>query len=220
MSGDKIWFLGRIDLFAGLPKDKLEEIERLFRMKLYCRGHVVYQPGESKRVYIVKTGKVEVSRITEDGQKYIVDILSKGSVFGNTGDKLDEETFVETLDDSYICDLNKDEFFGIISREPIVAEKLLRNLFDKLILAEKKAASLATDNVVKRFAKLMISLGRNGSFDKMITDRYTHEQLGHMLGVSRQTITTLVNKMEREGRLKRVKKRMIFNPDELDDLAN
>lgn len=219
---DNVWYLKQIDLFRGLSKDKLAEIESMFRMKMYCKGSTVYHSGENEKIYLVKSGKVEVSTITEDGQKFIIDILGKGSLFGDLGLNGTGDTFVETLDDSYICYLNKQKFFAVVSREPEVAEKLMKNLFDRVLTTEIKAASFATDNVFKRFVKLMLTLGKENGLGphEMVTDRYTHEQLAHMLGVSRQTVTTLVNQLEREGKLRRSQKRLLFNKPQIEDLVN
>lgn len=81
----KIWYLQQLDLFKGLPTEKMKTIDELFFMKEYCQGETIFEPGETDRVYIVKTGKVEIYKITEDGKKFIIDILKKGSLFGDLG---------------------------------------------------------------------------------------------------------------------------------------
>jgi len=216
-----LWCLNQVNLFQGLPCERLEEVEGYFSVRHLGRGDTVYQACEDGKVYLIKTGKVEVYIITPEGQKYIIDILGPGSIFGNLGLECDDETFVETLEETTVCAADKEVFLALISEEPTVARRLLVNLFDKVLAVERKAASYATDNVLQRFVKLMLSLGRaNGSAEKLVTDRYTHEQLSHMLGVSRQTITTLINDLEREGKLERNQKRLVFKKQELQSMAN
>ena len=107
----KLWYIQQLDLFKGLAKEKLHHIESLFFMKQYCKREVIFEPGDKNKVFIIKTGKVELYHLTPDGKKIIIEVLRPDSIFGDLGSESPSDIFVEATVDSYVCSLNKDRFF-------------------------------------------------------------------------------------------------------------
>ncbi|KKP29936.1 MAG: hypothetical protein UR15_C0008G0014 [Parcubacteria group bacterium GW2011_GWA2_31_28] len=212
--------ISSLEIFHGLTEQKLNKIDQLFDLKQYKKHTVLFKPGDSRKVYIVKSGRVELYRITEEGRKFIVDVLKKGGIFGDFDLKFPTEIYAETIEETVIFSTSTDKFIDLL-KDPALSVKLFKFIFNKLILIEKKMTSLATDNVFRKFLKLIVYLGKNDellSIEHSMTDRYTHEQLSQMLGVSRQTITTLINDLENKGFLQRKKKRFIYDKDKLQKL--
>lgn len=220
-SDSKIWQLGKLDLFKNLSEEQMKTLENLFDMKEYCRREVILDPTHCCKVYIVKTGRVEIYSLTADGKKVIIDILKPGAIFADFGGAFSSGVFVEALDNSYICSIEKEDFFKEVSKESEVAERLMRHLFDRLLKMENKASSLAADSVLKRFLKLLLSLGKPDPKNELhdVTDAFTHEQLAQMIGVSRQTLTSLINQLEKQTLISRSKKRFSFNRSQLEGLT-
>jgi len=216
----KIWFIQQLNLFSSLTKEKLESVESLFAMKEYSKREVIFEPGDKDKVFIVKTGIVELYQLNSSGKKVIIERLLPGSFFGDLGTEGEYELFVEATTDSYVCALNKDRFFLLISQFPDLSAKLMKQLFHRLLQVEKRMSSIASDNVFQRFVKLLLNLGKVKSPDSMeIPNRYTHEELSQMLGISRQTVSTLINQLERKGLIEREGKRIFFNPANLTPLT-
>lgn len=217
---NKLWYIEQIDLFKGLAKDNLIQIESLFFMKQYCKREVIFEPGDKDKVFIVKTGQVELYKLNVQGKKIIIERLLPGSIFGDLGTGAQVETFVEATTDSYVCSLNKDKFFTLVSQYPDLSEKLMKQLFNRLLLVEKRMSSVAADSAFQRFVKLLLSLGKEKSEDNMeVSDKFTHEELAQMLGISRQTVTTLMNQLEKKGLIKRINKTLQFIPSKLEKLT-
>src|SRR3989344_8706811 len=128
----KIWYIQQLDLFRGLAKETLVKIESLFFMREYCKREVIFEPGDKDKVFIVKTGQVELYQLTPGGKKVIIERLLPASIFGDLGTQGTAETFVEATVDSYVCSLGKDNFFALISRHPQLSEKLMKQLFNRL----------------------------------------------------------------------------------------
>jgi len=214
---DKIWYLQQLSLFKSLPKKKLKQVESLFFMKHYIKREVIFEPGDHDKVFIVKTGEVELYRLNRDGKKAIIERLLPGSFFGDLGTQGPIDLFVEARNDSYVCSLNRDKFFSLVSQYPDLSEKLMKQLFERLMHVEKRMSSIASDNVLQRFIQLLLSLGKEKTSDIVeVPEKLTHEEIAQMLGTSRQTITKLLNELERKGLIKRVKKNLQFNPTELE----
>jgi len=213
---NKLWYIQQLDLFKGLAKDKLQNIESLFAMKEYCKREVIFEPGDKDKVFLVKTGQVELYQLTPSGKKTIIERLLPGSLFGDLGTEGETELFVEATIDSYVCSLKKDTFFSMVSQYPELSEKLMKQLFHRLTQVERRMSSVASDSAFQRIVKLLINLGKKKSDDYMeVSEKFTHEELSQMLGISRQTVTTLINQLEKKGLIHRNGKSIQFDPSKL-----
>ena len=141
-------------------------------------------------------------------------------VFGDLGTDGDSELFVEATTDSYVCSLNKDKFFSMVSQYPELSEKLMKQLFNRLTHVEKRMSSIASDSAFQRIIKLLLNLGKKKADDSMIvSEKFTHEELSQMLGISRQTVTTLINQLEKKGLITRQGKSIQFDPTRLKQFS-
>lgn len=217
----KLWYIQQIDLFKDMAHDKLQLVESLFAMRQYSKREVIFEPGDKDKVFIVKTGQVELYQLSPSGKKTIIEVLKPGSIFGDLGAESQLDIFVVATVDSYVCSVNKDKFFSLVSKNPELSEKLMRSLFNRLLSVEKRMSSVAVDSAFQRLIKLLLSLGKNRTENlKEISEKFTHEELAQMLGISRQTVTTLINQLEKKGLITRSKKVLQFNPTRLEALAD
>lgn len=215
----KLIVLKQLDLFKSLPQEELEHLAGHLISKEYSKRQVILEPEDRDKIFILKSGKVEIYEITPDGKKIIVDVLGPGNVFGDLG--LDEinETFVEATTDSFVCTMSKNDFFQMVSQNPQIAYPLIRELFAKTVEAKKQVASLASNNITVKIKDLLYRLskryGEKLNNRVVITTKFTHEQLAQMLGISRPTMTELLNRLEEEGVIKREGKIISFDPQKL-----
>lgn len=217
----KLWYIQQLDLFKDLPQNILNEVDSLMSMRDYCKKELIFGPGDRDRVFIVKTGRVELYQLSPEGKKVIIEVLKLGSVFGDLGLETPYETFVAATIDSCVCSLKKDTFFSFVSRHPKVSERLMKNLFNRIIAVENRVSSLAVDNAFQRFIKLLLQLGKSDKNDSIeVSDTFTHEEFAQMLGISRQTVTTLINQLERKKLITRSKKRLWFKKSQLQQLVS
>jgi len=103
-----------------------------------------------------------------------------------------------------------------------LANSLVKELFSKVIESEKQIAALASDNLLLKLKNLLVRLAKKYGEEKdggiTISTKFTHEQLAEMIGISRPTMTELLNKLEKQGFIKREGKRISFNPQKLISL--
>ncbi len=222
--------LKQLDLFKALPEDMVKYISERFAEKEYDKRQVIFEPEDRDRVFLLKSGKVEIYQLTPDGKKIIIDVLSSGDVFGDLGIKeeneqalfFENEHFVEATTNSFVCVMNKDEFFDMVSKVPKLANILVKELFSKVIESEKQIAALASDNLLVKVKNLLLRLAKKHGEVKddrvVITTKFTHEQLAEMIGISRPTMTALLNRLEQDGVIAREGKIISFDPQKLASL--
>lgn len=218
----KLWYLKQINLFKSLPIKQVKYISEQVHAKEYEKRQVILEPEDHDKVFILKTGRVEIYHLTLDGKKIIVDVLGPGNVFGDLGIDETSENFVEATTDSFVCVMNKDEFFDMVTMNPQVANTLVRELFTKIIESEKQVAALASDNLTTKVKNLILRLakkhGQRKNQEVVIATKFTHEQLANMIGISRPTMTEVLNKLETQGVIKRKDKIILFDPQKLENL--
>lgn len=188
-------------------------------MKQYGKRQVIFEPQDRDKVFILKIGRVEIYQLTVDGKKIIVDTLGPGNVFGDLGIDEPNELFVEATTDALVCVIKKDEFFTMITRNPSIANQLVKELFAKIIESESQVAALASDNLLTKVKNLLLRLAKKHGKKReeriVIPVKFTHEQLADMVGISRPTMTAILGTLAREGIISRKGKLISFDPQKL-----
>lgn len=222
MNSRKIWYLKQLNLFKSLPKEELEHLAGHLSTKEYGKRQVILEPEDKDKVFILKSGTVEIYELTPDGKKIIVDTLGPGNVFGDLGMEEASENFVEATTNSFVCTMNKNDFFTMVSQNPQISYPLIRELFAKTVEAKKQVASLASNSVILKIKDLLLRLskkyGQNVQNRVIITTKFTHEQLSEMTGISRPTMTDMLNKLEKMGVIKREGKIISYYPEKMANL--
>ncbi len=218
----KLFYLKQLNLFKVLPRPQIEYISNQLTMKEYGKRQVIFEPEDKNKVYILKHGRVEIYQLTQDGKKLVVDILGPGSVFGDLGIGEPSDQFMEATTNSLVCVIGKDEFFEMVTKMPQLANSLVKELFSKVIESEKQIAALASDNLILKLKDLLTRLAKKYGEEKdgvtTISTKFTHEQLAEMVGISRPTMTELLNKLEKNNYIKREEKRISFSPQKFNSL--
>ena len=97
----------------------------------------------------------------------------------------------------------------------------MKQLFNRLVHVEKRMSSVAADSAFQRLIKLFLNLGKEKKEDYMeVSEKFTHEQLAQMLGISRQTVTTIINQLEKKGLIKRKGKSIQFSSAQLKQFTS
>lgn len=211
-----------INFDKEIAKLKLEELEQSIRKHTFKKGTIISKPGDRGNVYIVNSGRVELYEIAENGKKFIYSVLKRGRIFGDFDLNIAPIFCAEVIDEAVISVMKTKVFMELLLKEPQLLLKIFKYFFIRLLVVQKKAASIATDDVMSRLVKLLIQLGRPIEVSlegQYMTDKYTHEQLSQMLGVSRQTITTTISELQKKGLLKRKKKTFVFDKEKLLKMA-
>lgn len=212
---NKLWYLKQLDIFAGFPAEKISAISQLMGTKNVGKKEIILEPEDHDKVFLLKSGSVDIYQITADGKKIILDRIGPGGIFGDLGISETDENFAEATTDAFLCTLTKDQFFEVVSKNPELSARLMKIFLSKLKQAEKTIGSLASDNLIYKFTSLLHRLatghGEETNEKIEIKERFTHEELASMLGISRQTMTKLINTLEKQNIISREGKQIIFN---------
>jgi CRP/FNR family transcriptional regulator len=207
-----------------LAQEELSEINSLKINKEYKKGEILFFEGDQiESLFIINQGKVKVFKYTKEGKEQILYILSEGDIFGELSLFRSEKlTFnVEALEDLNTCVLTKASFERILSKRPEISMKVLQVMGDRLIKMETLIQSLGTKDIEARIATFLLELipeytKSRGSI-KEIELPLSREEIANYIGVTRETISRKLGKMQDEGilKIKGIKKIIILDEEAL-----
>lgn len=114
-----------------LPEEKLADITRAMEEKVYSAHTMICMQGDpGDSFYLIMSGRVRVFHIDEDGLETELDELGPGESFGEmaliTGEK--RSACVETLEESRLGVLSKNEFDTIVQDNPQMALGFIKQM--------------------------------------------------------------------------------------------
>ncbi len=197
---DKVWYLQHIDAFAGVGESEMQQIARRSTMREFTRGRVILHPGEvQEMVYLIKEGRVKVSRYSPEGREQILALLEPGDLVGELAPVRETEPVrVEAFEDTLICELSRRDFVALLRRQPEVMLRVMRLLAARLRVAEEEIADLVFRDVPGRLAALLLRLaeayGERVGGKLRLTLRLTHQDIASMIGATRETVTSTLGR--------------------------
>lgn len=209
---EMVKYLSRMDLFNGLSEEELVQLNHVTPLETRNKGTVVASPHkEPKVLYIVKSGKVRLYKLTEEGKELTLDILGEGHLFGEmTSFHSGAAMFAVTMEDSVICEMEGWQFRKIISEKPDLALKYIELVTARLKEVEELLGYMAYGSVRQRLLFLFRKLAAKfPSGTQRMQDwipleiELTHQELASMAGSIRETVTPIISQLVSEGVLRK-----------------
>ena len=190
----KIAYLSETDLFQDLAQRDLDDIERTTAMSTCTRGRVFFTPGETGEVlFILKSGRVNLYRMTPEGKKLVIATIEPGSVFGEMsliGQGM-SDSFGEAAEDCTLCVMSRSDVERLLREHPQVSVRLLELLARRLLETQERLADVAYKSVPARIASTLLRLsGQEGH-----PVRLSHQDIAEMVGTYRETATRILNEL-------------------------
>ncbi len=215
----KVAYLSETDLFQDLAQRDLDDIERTTAMSTCTRGRVFFTPGESGEVlFILKSGRVNLYRMTPEGKKLVIATIEPGTVFGEMSligqGMLD--SFGEAAEDCTLCVMSRTDVERLLREHPQVSVRLLELLARRLQETQERLADVAYKSVPARIAVTLLRL----SGDEGRPVRLSHQDIAEMVGTYRETATRILNELRTDDLidLKRMQI-VVLDRDGLDAVA-
>lgn len=211
-------YFSQIPVLKALPEEVQRKLERIAEQRQYRRRQVIHfpdQPGDF--LYILCTGRVKISRSSEQGREITLLLLEGPQIFGETGlfdINASYELMAETLEDSLIAVLRRSDVLAGLRESPGAAIEMLNLVSQRRQQAEIQAADLVFLEVPKRLIKLILRLtdeGANkGTRSSLLSKmKLTHQELANMIGSTRETTTLILNDFKRQGSIDLVGRKII-----------
>jgi CRP-like cAMP-binding protein len=201
MDNSKRAGLSQIEIFQDLSPQEVDEMDRTTTMSTCESGRVFYAPHETGEVlFLLKSGRVQLYRLSPEGKKLVVAELGPGAIFGEmslVGQGM-HNTFAEAMLDCTLCVMSRVDVERLLMDKPQVAIRFMEAMATRLQEIESKLEDLAFKSIPARLAALLIDLAE-GDQDLKVVKGYTHQSLAEMLGTYRETTTQILNEFKSHG---------------------
>jgi len=191
--------------FNILDKPDLIDLSIAKTASLYSKGQTVFFEGKTPTgIYCLNSGKVKIFKSGIDGKEQIVRIVTPGNFIGIRS-LLGNQNYsasATTLEDSFICFINKQVFFHLLKKYPRLSKQLMVNLSQLLMEAEDKITSLAQKPVRERLAETLIILNKVFFHDKIDVNNsfsLSREDLANIVGTATETVIRLLTEFKNEN---------------------
>ncbi|MGH8103856.1 MAG: Crp/Fnr family transcriptional regulator [bacterium] len=219
-TAQKVWFLHRIELFKGIADDDYRQMDRHSREASFKKGELIYSAGDaSANVYMLKGGKVKMSRATDDGKEITLGILREGDVFGElavTGESERNEQAV-ALEDCHVCIMARRDFEEILKAKLNLSLKFARLIGLRIKTLESRISDLMFWDTPSRVARLLLNLekeyGKPGPGGKLLRLKLTCQEMANLIGAARETVSAVLADWKHVGILD-YPQRMLFIKDQ------
>lgn len=216
---EKIKCMKDLELFKGLNEYDKENISKLARAKVYSKGEIIFNEGDSAdKIYLVRSGKIILYKVSEDGKEIILDILEEGDIIGeNTIFENMVHTFgAKAIDKTFICSCSQDDFISLLSNIDI-SLKIIKSLTEKLNNNTQTMADLVFFDVKNRVLSILSRLGKKHGNETeegiKLNIPLSHQDIANLVNASRVMVTNSINALRNEGKLDVDKKYFIIKED-------
>lgn len=212
-------------LTSDISQKALDIISQKSRIVIFPNKTILcYQDEPNEKFYLIREGKVKISKFTAEGKEITVEIISNGDVFGYVSLLKDEtcECTVTTLTDTEMQVMNKYEFLNLVEEYPELFKGLLSSACRRLRSAYQHIETISASNVKQRVARILLEMARQeGEYKNnslTFESRLTHQELANLAGTSRETVTRVLTYLKQKGFIKVSRSTVcILNEDEMEE---
>ena len=208
--------LTEVDLFADLSAQEIEAMDLMAPARLFRRGELLFSQSQPvKALFILKSGRVRIFRVAEDGKALTMAILEPGAVFGEmmlVGQRM-YDNYAEAIEDSAICQLSVEEVERFLLSDPRIAIRISRLLGEQVARLEERLTDLALRPLAAQVASTLLKLGDAAGpprFGQARTIHLTHEQLAGLLGSSREATSKIMGDLSAKKAIRQGRGRIII----------
>lgn len=215
----KLEYLKQIDLFSSLGTEDLLQVGSKIVVKQFKKNEIILFRGDTNNyIYIIFDGEVKVSQSTEYGKEIILFIHQAGEIFGETSlvDRGNSPALIAATKDTFCAIISMKDLYSIMFNYNDILERLINILSSRLCQSWELIQMLNSNNAPQRIKTLLKMLakryGRNTREETVLNIRLTHQSIANMTGLTRETVTRVIDVWQRNGDISTKNKLIQLNP--------
>jgi CRP-like cAMP-binding protein len=117
--------------------------------RVYTEGEIIFKEGEEgDRMYVIQSGKVEITKRTISGD-LIIATMESGEIFGEMAlfDRLPRSATAKALGDARVLSIDKKKLFSTITEDPTLVFKILESMSRRIRRLNEEFMKLKKDKL-------------------------------------------------------------------------
>ena len=182
---------------------------------------LLYQGEVPAMVFFIKSGVVKLYNITSQGEERTVSYVTDG-FFLPTEWIFDKAPvalyYYDTFTDCEIYRIPKDELIEVLNQNPKAARALLDRAMTMYLGATMHLHALEQSKARQKLLYIMqyltLRFGKKIDESRSKIDlRLTHQEIANLIGITRETVSSEISKLAKEGVLKVTDSTYVINTD-------
>lgn len=209
--------LKAVPIFSNLNETDIERISRLLVNKKCQNDHVIVVESDyGQSLFIIQSGSVKVSHISDEGKEVILSILKTGDFFGEMSllDGKGRSATVTALSETELLILRRSDFLALLEEYPQLAISLLRELASRIRKSDAHISSLSLHDAMGRISTALAHVaeqtGRRRGDAIVIPKIPVQQDLANLAGTARETISRVMAHFEETGHIERSGHRVVI----------
>ncbi len=190
----------------NLSDSEWHDLQSIGYENAYKKHTYVFRANDLNNVlYFLIEGRVKITRLSPQGRELIQWFCMPGEIFGLSQDTATQHRglFAQAITHARLLCIQKAEFEQFLLANPRIALLIIKQLSTRLHTLGDMLMNVANDDAHGRFIKLLQRLSDQYGQqldDGIHIDLYlTHQELADMIGVCRQTISSMIGQLKRQG---------------------
>ena len=206
----KVEHLRKVPIFSDLSDSDLKKISAKMISRIYAKGKMILlEESEGESFFIILSGVVKVTRLSDDGREVILAILGESDFFGEMSllDGEGRSANIVANENSEVVTLSRRDFLECLQRYPKIAIALLEELAVGIRKSDQHIESLSLSDSEQRIGITLIrlseELGTIRKGDVNVKNLPYQQDIANMAGTSRETVSRTLKLLESKNLLKR-----------------
>ena len=209
--------IGSLWIFQDLAPEEIEALSRDALRKKMSKGETLFLQGDSTdEVFLIKGGRIKLSKVLEDGTELTLDIRKSGDFVGENMFSEEGQYPVSAvcLEDTLTCGFSRTQFEELVLQHPRVGLQVIKTLSERIAMLTDRVGSLTATNIEDRLYGVLRNVAKeHGSQSPqgvVIQFPLTHEDLGFLTGAHRVSITRAMKTLKKAGKIILEDRRLIL----------
>jgi len=200
--------IGNLWIFENLRPEELEALVGAAQRKRYQENQSIFVQGDpASEMFLVKGGRIRLSKVLEDGNEITLDIRKAGDFLGEyvLNEDMDYPVSAWCMEETLLCGFTKKQFEQLVLKYPNIGLHVIRNLSKRISTLTSRVGSLSIHNLVDRLYGVLINMakehGSKSRHGSVIPFPLTHEDLSFLVGAHRVSVTRAMKDLKTSGKI-------------------
>jgi CRP-like cAMP-binding protein len=206
------WKTAHADLLKALSSREMAGLLKCAGRRRIGRGAPVFEAGqESGEIFIVNSGLIKLYQLSPGGKEIILRFAFPGELFGVAESirRVPREISATAKVASEVLAIDRRDFVAFLRSHPEAALRAIGILSARIRTLGFSLVELTADDVEMRLARLLLRFSAGTLCPPCSTSRrpgevcmnfdLTRTDMANLVGASRQTVTTMLARLQRDG---------------------
>ncbi|WP_421903871.1 Crp/Fnr family transcriptional regulator [Maridesulfovibrio sp.] len=196
-------------IFEHFSEGQLQALQTIGIRREIPTGQLVFsQGGHADELFLIRRGRIKLSKVSEDGAEVTLDFRKHGDVLGEnlfSGAGTYPVT-ARAIEGTITCGFNLNDFQSLILQNPDIGLSVIKSMSNKILSLSNRIESIAEVNLEDRLYSVLSCISKEHGCkiggEYQFPFKLTHEELAFLVGAHRVSITKAMQALASKDRIK------------------